>query len=147
MTFRARILQQHHNMWPRHQPRLFLAPFLLYSLDREPNNSFCHCRPESGWPTCLFGKVHILRIAMKAEDLNKCYLFPVGQWFSTFLTLWPCNTAPHVVMTPNYKILSLLPPNCDSATAMNPNVNVWCAGHLTCNPQRGCDPQFWELLF
>jgi hypothetical protein len=31
--------------------------------------------------------------------------FPLVQWFSTFLMLWPFNTVPHVVVTPNHKII------------------------------------------
>lgn len=29
------------------------------------------------------------------------------QWFSTSLTLWPCNTVPHVVVNPNHKSTSV----------------------------------------
>ena len=48
----------------------------------------------------------------------------VEQWFSTFLMLRPFNTVPHVVVTSNHKIISLLLHNCNFATVMNYNVNM-----------------------
>jgi hypothetical protein len=47
-----------------------------------------------------------------------------SRWFSTFLKLWPFHTVPHVVVTPNYKIIPLLSLNCNFATVMNPNVSI-----------------------
>ena len=38
---------------------------------------------------------------------------------------WPFNTVPHVVVTPNYKIILLLLHNCNFATVMNHYVNIW----------------------
>ena len=47
--------------------------------------------------------------------------------------LRPFNTVPHVVVTPNDKIIPLLLHNCNFATNINHNVNIWpCGG---CNPQ------------
>ena len=46
------------------------------------------------------------------------------QWFSTFLMLRPFNAAPHVVVTPNHKIIALMLHNCNFATVMNHNVNI-----------------------
>ena len=43
---------------------------------------------------------------------------------SDFLTLPPFHTAPHVVVTPNHKIIFLLPHICNFATVMNHNVNI-----------------------
>jgi hypothetical protein len=40
------------------------------------------------------------------------------QWFSTFLMLQVFNADPHVVVTPNLKIIVLLLPNCNFATIM-----------------------------
>lgn len=48
-------------------------------------------------------------------------------WPSAFLRLQPFNTVPNVVLTPNHKMFSLPLHNCNSATAMNYNVNI-CAG-------------------
>jgi hypothetical protein len=48
--------------------------------------------------------------------------------------LWPFNTVLHVIMTPGHKIITLLLQNCNFATVMNQDVNVWNAGHLICNP-------------
>ena len=44
--------------------------------------------------------------------------------------LQPFDAVPHVVVTPNYKIISLLLHNCDFATAINCNVNIRYAGYL-----------------
>jgi hypothetical protein len=49
-------------------------------------------------------------------------LAPV-QRSSAFLTLWPFNTVPHVVVTPNCKIILLPLHNCNFA--MNCNKNIW----------------------
>lgn len=38
--------------------------------------------------------------------------------------LQPFNAFSHVVVTPNHKIISLLPPNCKVATVVNCNVNI-----------------------
>lgn len=38
---------------------------------------------------------------------------PINQWLSTFLMLSSLNTIPHVVLTLNYKIISLLLHNCN----------------------------------
>jgi hypothetical protein len=40
---------------------------------------------------------------------------------------------PHVLVTPNHKIISLLLPNCNFATVMNCNVNMPDAGYLICD--------------
>lgn len=44
------------------------------------------------------------------------------QWPSTVRMLRPFKTVAHVVVTSDYKMISLLPHNCNSATAMNHNV-------------------------
>ena len=49
---------------------------------------------------------------------------PLEQWFSTFLMLRPFNTVPHVVVTPNHEVISLLLYNYDFATVMNHNVEI-----------------------
>ena len=51
-------------------------------------------------------------------------MIPVEQWFSTFLILRPFNTVPHLVVTPNHKIILLLIHNCNFATVMNYSVNI-----------------------
>jgi hypothetical protein len=38
--------------------------------------------------------------------------------------LRPFDTAPHAVMTPNIKLFPLLLHNYNSATVMNPNINI-----------------------
>ena len=38
-------------------------------------------------------------------------LQPLDEWFSAFLTLWPFNTVPHVVVTPTITLFSELLPN------------------------------------
>jgi hypothetical protein len=43
----------------------------------------------------------------------------LDQWFSTFLTLTPFNAVPHVVVTPNHKVILLLLHNCIFATVMS----------------------------
>ena len=47
--------------------------------------------------------------------------FHLDQWFSTFLMLRPFNTVPHLVVTPNYKVILLLPHNCHLAAVTNHN--------------------------
>ena len=66
---------------------------------------------------------------MKLEDENfPAYVYnhvqELKQWFSTFLTLWPFNTVPRVVETPNHKTISLLFHDCNYATVMNRKVNI-----------------------
>ena len=48
-------------------------------------------------------------------------------WYSglsTFLTLPPFNTVPHVVVAPTIKLLFLLPHDCTLATVRNSNINI-----------------------
>ena len=51
--------------------------------------------------------------------------------------LQPFNTVPHVMVTDNPKIISLLLHNCNFATVMNHNVNFWYAGNLYVTPMKG----------
>lgn len=70
------------------------------------------------------------------QCLLACFLWlapPLAWWFSTFLILIPFNTVPHVVVTPDCKILLLLH-NCNFATVMNHNANICYAGYLICKP-------------
>lgn len=66
---------------------------------------------------------------------------------STFLTLQPLNTVPHVVGTSNHTLISLLLHNYSYATVMNCNINIYVFQFLgnLCERvvllQRGCDPQ------
>ena len=55
--------------------------------------------------------------------MSKWRIGSVMQWFSTLLNLLFCDTVPHVVVTSNHKIISLLFSNCNSATVMNYDVN------------------------
>ena len=59
-------------------------------------------------------------------------------WFSIFLMLWPFNTV-HVVVTqpPQKKNCFMLLHNWDFTTVLNCNVNIWNAGYLIWDPQRG----------
>ena len=66
------------------------------------------------------------------------------QWSPTFPMLWPFNTIPHVVVTPNNKIILLLLYNCNFASIMNCNVNIWYAGYLVFDPWRSCSTG-WEI--
>lgn len=52
------------------------------------------------------------------------YPVPLGQCFSTFLTLRPSNTDLHVVLTPTIILSTLLLQNCHFDTVINFNVNV-----------------------
>lgn len=67
--------------------------------------------------------------------------------------LHPGNTIHHIVVTPNYKIMSLLLHNYDFATVMNHNLNVCYAGILTWGSLKGSidprvhEPQGKNLLF
>jgi hypothetical protein len=50
------------------------------------------------------------------------------QWFSAFLMLRPFNIAPHAVVTPpppTITVFSLLLHDCNFATVMNHNVNIF----------------------
>jgi len=53
------------------------------------------------------------------QTLCFCHL---DQWFPTFLMLWP---VPHVALTPKHNVISLLLHNCNFATVMNCNINIW----------------------
>ena len=58
------------------------------------------------------------------------------QWFSAFLMPWPFNnTVPHVVVTSNHKIILLLLHNCNFATVINHNVNIWYVTQRVYDPQ------------
>lgn len=47
------------------------------------------------------------------------YIHPLDQHFSAFfMLLWPFNTVPHVVVTPNHKTISLIFHNCNFATVV-----------------------------
>jgi hypothetical protein len=46
------------------------------------------------------------------------------QWFLTFLMLWPFNTIPHDVVTPNHKIILLLLHYCNFTIIMNLIINI-----------------------
>jgi hypothetical protein len=46
------------------------------------------------------------------------------QWLSNLLVLRPFNTAPHVAVIPNHKIISLLLHNCIFATVKNNNIGI-----------------------
>ena len=43
---------------------------------------------------------------------------------------WPFTLVPHIVVTPNYKIISLLLHNCNFSTVMYHDVEIWYAGYL-----------------
>lgn len=61
------------------------------------------------------------------------------QWSPAFLTLRPFN--PYVLVTPpHHKTILLQLHKCNVATVIKHNVNIWCAGHLICDPKSGCDP-------
>lgn len=51
------------------------------------------------------------------------YIISLDQLFQSFIMLWPFNTVPYVVMTPNHKINFLLLDNY-FATVMNHGVNI-----------------------
>jgi hypothetical protein len=53
--------------------------------------------------------------------------------FLAFLMLWPFNTVPHVVVTPNHDIIWLLLHNCNFSTIMNHNINIWYVGYIIGN--------------
>ena len=55
--------------------------------------------------------------------ISGCFVYLLTQCFSTFLMLPPLNTVPHVVVTPNHKIISLLLRDYNFANVMNHNVN------------------------
>ena len=89
----------------------------------------------SGSPMCLCGQgaavgfrtnPYVLREAVVTTELKVCSKQTfIGQCFSTFLMLQPFNTVLHVVVTPNHTIISLLFHNCNFATVMNCNVNIF----------------------
>lgn len=54
----------------------------------------------------LFGSLSFKDFLLSAHN-------SLGQWFSPFLTRQPFNTDPRVVMTPNHKVTSLLPRDCN----------------------------------
>jgi hypothetical protein len=64
------------------------------------------------------------------------YVILLSHWLSTFLMLQPFNTVPHVVVTPNHIIISLLLHIYNFLIVMSNSVNIWYAGDLIRNP---CD--------
>lgn len=66
---------------------------------------------------------------------------PLVQCLLTFLRLIPFNRVLHACGgdSPTVKLFSLLFYNYNFATAMNDNLSVPYAGHLTCNPCGGSD--------
>ena len=81
--------------------------------------------------------MHDLQVSSLIRQLS---FHSLAQWSLTFTMLWPFNTV-HGVMTPNHKIISLLLHNCNFVTVINHNVNIWYAGYLTWDSQRGQDRQ------
>lgn len=49
----------------------------------------------------------------------------IQQCISTFLMLPPFNTVPHIVVTANHNIISLLFQNINFAIIVNCNVDIW----------------------
>ena len=47
------------------------------------------------------------------------------QWFSAFPMLRPFNTVPHVVVTPNHKIIFIVISYCIFATVLNHSANTF----------------------
>ena len=64
---------------------------------------------------------HTLLLIDKPLCIN---YYVLEKWFSTFLMLQPIKTIPHVVVTPNLKIILLLFHNCNFANDTNGNVNI-----------------------
>jgi hypothetical protein len=58
----------------------------------------------------------------------------IEQQFSTFLTLWPFNTVPRVVVTSNHSIFSLLLHNCNFATL----------NEMSCKYLNSCYAALWK---
>jgi hypothetical protein len=75
-------------------------------------------------------------------------VFPLEQWFSTFLMLWPCNSpVSHGVVTLTIKWFSLLLHICNLATVMNCNVKYLCFLVVLGDPcERAFQPPGWEPL-
>lgn len=67
--------------------------------------------------------------------------FPLGPRFAIFSMLGPFNAVPQAVVTANYKIISLLLHNCNSAIVMDHNANTRHGGYPLHNSQRAPDPQ------
>jgi hypothetical protein len=70
-----------------------------------------------GWP-CLPSKTQAIPKLQMQQN-------PVGRRFSTILTPQPFNTVPHVVVTPQPKIIFMLLHNCNSATLMSCDRHVF----------------------
>lgn len=88
-----------------------------------------------------------LPIARIAAVCHHTWLhIPLEQWFSTFIMLRPFNTAPHVVVIPKHKVISLLLHKSNFAIVMDHNVNIWYAGDLIMWPLKGSWPIDWEPL-
>ena len=63
--------------------------------------------------------------------LSLMTFFLLLQWFATSLMMWPFCTLPHVVVTPNNKIILSPLHNCNFTTVMNHIVSIWYVGYLT----------------
>ena len=62
-------------------------------------------------------------------------------WLSTFLTLWPFNTVPRAVVTPDHNIILVATSYWNFGPVMNRNVvDIWSV------TLRGSVPTGWELL-
>lgn len=57
----------------------------------------------------------------------------IDLWFATFLILQSFNSVPHTVVNPNHEIILLLLHNCNFATILNHNVNIWYVEYLICD--------------
>ena len=82
-----------------------------------------------------------LSIQLKVDKMMLKTTFKHGndyleQWFSTFLKVQPFNTVPHVVMTPNHQIISVLLHKYNFATIMNCYIDIWYVGYLIYDPKR-----------
>jgi hypothetical protein len=70
-------------------------------------------------------------------EIKTVLLSSLFQWSSNFLL--PFNIIPHVVVTPNHKIILLLLHNYKFAILASINVSIWYTGYLICDPKRSWD--------
>ena len=98
-------------------------------------------------------RFHIL-VSLYVTSVLTSFAYFLDHWLSTSLMLFPFNTVPHVVVTPNHKIFLLLHHNCTFAIVRNHSTSTcgfwWSWATPVSGPfdlQRGCDPQIEICCF
>jgi hypothetical protein len=106
----------------------FLAPLVLTESLWKGDGDSLGCMGENtcyhvaGEAQASLGR-HASSAVLREKDSTDCQHL-LGQEVSAFLMLWPFNTAPHGVVTPNIKFFLFLLQICNLTTVMSHSINT-----------------------